>query len=84
MWTVTRISSSRCGFPILLGMPGIAPMLRERLSMAMGELEEFLAVDPDRDMLDWFGDFSYHFLGRWGFQPGSGDKPRPLSPDELL
>jgi hypothetical protein len=46
-----------------LGIPGIAPLLRERLSIENGELMEFLAVEPDKEVLDWLGDFSYHFLG---------------------
>jgi hypothetical protein len=63
----------------------MAPLLRERLSIPNGDPIEFLAVEPDRDVLDWFGDFSYHFLGFWGKrQDGSGEMPRPLISPELL
>ena len=68
----------------LLLPPPLALLLRERLNIDIGELNESLIVEPEREVLDKLGDFSYHFIGRGGsFQFGSGDKPRPLSPLEL-
>lgn len=78
-----RISSSNCGLPMrLLLPPPLALLLRERLKIDTGELNESLIVEPERDVLDKLGDFSYHFIGRGG-SFGSGDKPRPLRPLEL-
>jgi hypothetical protein len=83
MWTVIRIASSNFGFAHrrVPDPPVTAPLLRERLSMLIGEVFFNEAV---REVLDWLGDFSYHFLGRCGFKIGSGEYPRPLDSSETL
>ena len=54
-------------------------LLRECLSIEMGEVSDSLIVEPDREVLDVVGDFSCHFLCRdLNFQDESGDKPRAL------
>lgn len=62
MWTVIRISSSSFALGQHLAMLPMELLLRVCFSIAMGDMEGFFGVNPVSEMLDWFGDFSYHFL----------------------